>query len=225
MLLDEYTAIARKLLPAFNKDDVLPLSESLAPDGDNSVILSISCWLDEFDFYLDCLNDLAPTIGSAVCADELSPLGSAEVSANNTKVTNHSTLELERAQSHFIRQVRDKFPRSSETLAQRLGKANWNRFKLLRQKKSQVQEDSGFVRPALPASSKFHDSGIGTSMGRQSAHDESTLSHTSFASTAVEGETAHFRVPPTPAEVVQGKPFGCSICSQTLSLKNRVAWK
>src|SRR5207248_90379 len=103
---------------------------------------------DELDFYLDCLNDLAPTIGSAVCADELSPLGSAEVSANNTKstkVTSPSTLELERAQSHFIRQVRDKFPLSNETLAQRLGKANWNRFKLLRQEKSQVQENSGFV--------------------------------------------------------------------------------
>lgn len=155
-----------------------------------------------------------------MCADELSPLRSAEVSASNTnstKVTNSSTLELERAQSQFILQVRDEV-RHLRSGSIRIDSSCSGKGSL---KFKKLNPKLRFFRPTLPASSKFYDSGIGTSMGRQSAHDESTLSHTSFASTAVEGETVHFRVPPTPAEVAQGKPFGCSICSQTLSLRSR----
>jgi hypothetical protein len=230
VILDEDTAITKELLTRANKDDRSPIAKI----EKNTTIQSISSWLDEFDFYLDCLTDLVSTIGSAAWADELLPLDSAEAGDSSSKsanVKNHAMLESEHAQSHFVLQVRDKFPLSAEGLAQRLGKANWHRFMQLRREKPQVQQtdlqikDSEFVRPALPALSKFYDSAIGSSLGRQSASDGSTLSHTSFASTAVEGETVHFRVPPTPAEATQGKPFSCSICGQVQSLKNRVAWK
>ena len=195
--------------------------------------MSIACWLDEFDSYLDCLTDLAPTIESAAWGNEIHPLH-LEANVNDAKsvnAANHTTLGSDRAQIYFILQVRDKFPLSTDRLVQRLGRANLYRFMQIRQGDAQNGEpglqieDSGFIRPALPAFSKFYDSAIGSSLGRQSAHDCSTISHSSFASTLAGGETAHFRVPPTPAEVEQGRPFRCTICGQIQSLKNRVAWK
>jgi hypothetical protein len=77
----------------------------------------------------------------------------------------------------------------------------------------------------LPVS-KFHDSGLGTSVPAQSDHAFSIASHTSFLSSHAESEDGKARVPPTPEQVAEGQPFDCAICGQTLtSIKSRIDWK
>jgi len=72
------------------------------------------------------------------------------------------------------------------------------------------------VQSAFAPVSKFHDSGLGTSMA----------SHSSFVSTEAESSLGRLRVPPTPDAVGNGLSFDCFVCGQRQAkIKNRVDWK
>jgi hypothetical protein len=51
-------------------------------------------------------------------------------------------------------------------------------------------------------------------------------SASSFVSKVGDDDSEYFRVPRTPTEVFEGKPFKCFICGRFLvQIKNRVDWK
>ena len=69
----------------------------------------------------------------------------------------------------------------------------------------------------------FHDSGIGTSVAPGTNY---AASHTSFISSNAEEDCGSLRVPATPAEVSEGKPFRCFICTNMLyNIRTRIDWK
>jgi hypothetical protein len=218
--------VARDILAKGNDE-----GESLTPISaivieESTAIPSRTSWLDSFDFHLDCLQDLGSTIERLENVNESLPqhIGGTMVAHTlPSTVSSISGPELEDAHSYFVLQVRDKFPLSSEGLAERLGMANWQRFLRLRTGNLQAEETE-FVRPTVPARSKFYDSALGSSLGASSG-PSSVVSHLSFLSSQAGEETLHFRVPATPLGVGQGKEFRCFICDRPQILKNRVAWK
>ena len=124
----------------------------------------------------------------------------------------------------YISLVRDKFKRANSKLVERLGEANWQRHKSIRDKMENTESTLKDVACSVfRPYSEFHDSGIGTSVPTQT---EYAPSHTSFQSSNTEGEEVSLRVPKEPPEVGTDKTFSCFLCRSTISnVRNRVDWK
>jgi hypothetical protein len=138
-----------------------------------------------------------------------------------------STFEVSGPAKAYVSNILDKFPSADIRLIQRLGEANWQRHVIIRNKQDQEEPGQSILQrtaksifhPALT----FHDSGIGSSLPVVSAYAPSL---SSFVSKLDDADNKYFRVPPTPKEVLEGKPFECFICDRTIStLKNRADWK
>ena len=133
----------------------------------------------------------------------------------------------------YVSLVREKYKQAQDQLIERLGEANWQRHISVRKSmeaSANVAEettapvgDSAVAQSVFRPYSAFHDSGIGPSIPAQT---EYAASHTSFQSSNTGGERESVRVPATPVEVNDGKPFQCFLCKRILSdIKNRVDWK
>jgi hypothetical protein len=132
----------------------------------------------------------------------------------------------------YVTNIRDKYQHADLKLVQRSGEANWQRHVRIRSMLDQAEEEGPHAIPIDAKSvftpfSKFHDSGLGTSLPAVSAYAVSNASHMSFASSLADGkESTCLRVPTTPAEVWSKKPFNCSICGEIqYNIKDRIAWK
>ena len=133
----------------------------------------------------------------------------------------------------YVSLVREKYKLAQDQLVERLGEANWQRHISVRmsmeasanvvEETTAPVENSAVVRSMFRPYSTFHDSALGPSIPGQT---EYAPSHTSFQSSNTEGERESSRVPATPVEVTDGKPFQCFLCKRILSnIKNRVDWK
>ena len=133
----------------------------------------------------------------------------------------------------YVSLVREKYKLAQDKLVERLGEANWQRHisvrKSMEASANVVEETTAPVESSAVAKSvfrpysTFHDSALGPSIPEQT---EYAPSHTSFQSSNTEGERESIRVPATPVEVTDGKPFRCFLCKCILSnIKNRVDWK
>lgn len=140
-------------------------------------------------------------------------------------------FEVSNAAGVYVSLIRDKFKDASNDLVERLGEANWQRHQNVRN--FPVVSDGAIShqsKPAEPTStaifrpvSTFHDSGMGTSVPNESHY---ASSHTSFLSSNTNEGLEDLRVPVTPMEVQQGKPFECFLCKRILTnIRNRVDWK
>lgn len=71
------------------------------------------------------------------------------------------------------------------------------------------------------ADSKFHDSGVGTSLGASLAptvsYAETTMSYNH------DGQSV--RIPPLSKEAKSGLPFTCVACGRTVVITNNSGWK
>ena len=173
-------------------------------------------FLKDITTFIDCLMVLIPTLERANRRkpEEISSLQQVPV---NFEVTEPARI--------YVRHVLDRFPHAAKRLAERLGEANWQRHMEIREMmhREDVDIDPG---TGFAPKSKFHDSGLGSSIPGVSTYAMSTTSGTSFASSLAEKERGTLRVPPTPHEVAKGKPFQCSFCGQVLSwIRNRRDWK
>lgn len=197
-------------------------------DDDGSVISdSGDSFEEDMDIYIGCLKDLAPTLEQTfyeTCRPRPDAVGAE--AAISFRVT-------DAAWGH-VSKVHDKYRKADFGLAKRLGEANWRRYvRITRQMQRSAHElgegetdDQETGRFASHAISKFHDSGLGTSIPGQSHFAASVASHTSFLSSQADVENGTLRVPPTPKEVAEELPFECFICAKTLtSIRNRVDWK
>ena len=126
----------------------------------------------------------------------------------------------------YVSLVRDKFRNAQAQLVSRLGEANWQRHQRVREQLEDdvaVDKDQNLPYSVFRPYTTFHDSGIGTSVP---ANTNYAPSHASFQSSNVEGAHGSVRVPPTPKEVKDGKPFQCPFCDQIiLNIRNRIDWK
>jgi hypothetical protein len=176
--------------------------------------------------HVACLMDLSPTLE---CMANDSNLAGADPVVGPSSNTFHVTESAKR----FVIQVHDKFTNAPKALVERLGEANWQRFVRIRasmhkqeQEASENNEELVAAKSAFAPVSKFHDSGLGTSVPARSHFAASVASHSSFVSTEAESSLGKPRVPPTPDAVGNGFSFDCFVCGQRQSkIKNRVDWK
>jgi hypothetical protein len=130
-----------------------------------------------------------------------------------------SNFEVSEPATIYVRNILDKFPMADINLVQRLGESNWQRHIKVRNR----NEVSDRTFTTCGAKSVFHDSGVGSSIPPTSGYAPSA---SSLVSKAGDADSEYFRVPPTPKEVLDGKPFECFICGHVvLHLKSRVDWK
>ena len=133
----------------------------------------------------------------------------------------------------YVSLIRDKFKQAHHKLVERLGEANWQRHRDIRDKmektelspeeRTKLSGERSIACSLFRPYSDFHDSGIGTSVPAQT---EYAPSHTSFLSSNTEGEHASLRVPKEPPEAGAGKLFQCFLCRCVISnVRNRIDWK
>jgi hypothetical protein len=137
------------------------------------------------------------------------------------------SFQMENAAGYWYLQILDRFNSIDKVLAQRLGQANYQRFKDLRRPRTAAESEQEPRNSIFRPPATVHDSGIGTSILRpvvESGRDApSVASGSSFASN--EEESTSRRVPKTPAAVLLGEPFECRICGQKILLRSRTQWK
>ena len=203
--------------------------DSESEGGDTSSTESSS---DVYSFLrcrTECLLDLVPTIERNLVHAEkiITKLPATKIS-----------FSMSEAARPFVLRIADKFIDANIKLVERLGEANWQRFVQIRDRIGETSDHNHTIDPVQEMHCKdvpqslstprtlFHDSGIGTSVAPGTRYAASVASHTSFISSNAEGDYGSLRVPATPAEVFEGKPFRCFICNSILSsIRTRVDWK
>lgn len=229
-----------------NKHDAAGQGQFFHRDGDDTDEDSSSDddgpsdTIEELGFATKCLVELGPTLHQNLRYAEKARIQSGQPPTVPFCVSGPAWI--------YVLHVREKYRQAQCQLVERLGEANWQRHREVRERRdqivnsteehpptAQVEDDDELEREEeqrqehqVPHSlfrpySAFYDSGIGTSVPAQTSYAQS---HTSFLSSNTEGEHGSPRVPPTPVEVSAGKPFQCYLCGHVLSsIKNRVDWK
>ncbi|KAL7910275.1 hypothetical protein GGI35DRAFT_361234 [Trichoderma velutinum] len=124
--------------------------------------------------------------------------------------------------------IGNRFPRADVSLTLYLGRANYERFLRCQEaRESQEEEEEeplaivnqaeGTQAGTIIANTKFHDSGVGTSIGLTMSYAETTMSYNH------DGQSV--RIPPLPKEAKTGAPFTCIVCGRTVIITNNSAWK
>ena len=125
--------------------------------------------------------------------------------------------------SVYARLVRDRFPKASLQLVERLGEANWQRLEELRRK-----EALGSVATDAKPPQTFRDSGYESKNTTSSPYAASVISgksHSSFKTTDTIEPAGRLSVPPAPYEVMNGSGR-CPYCWQVQqNITDRIAWK
>jgi hypothetical protein len=140
--------------------------------------------------------------------------------------------------SVFSDRVSRRFPDADTSLVERLAKANLDRFlraKLEREinrlaseearraaEAAIVAEIGGELAPVPAASeggTKYHDSGLGTSIATPSSYAETVMSYRQDES------SCSVSIPPLPEGAREGEPFECVACARMLTITNNSVWK
>jgi hypothetical protein len=144
-------------------------------------------------------------------------------------------FSLSGPQLFYCRKMRERFSSATVPLVEKVGSANWQRFKRIKEMRETIEEVQVEARipPApLPAKSVFQDSGLGSSIGSDPMLVEpspeqipevarSITSIRSFMSHQ-EGATS---LPPIPAETPKGERT-CFICEKSIKdIKNESQWR
>jgi len=140
----------------------------------------------------------------------------------------HPDLEVRDGLAHtwspaspYADQLESRYPLADTSLIAHLGKMNYERY--LRCRAIRDSHES-IVSQGLPdgvesviTGSKFHDSGLGTSITPTVSYAETTMSYSRA------GESV--RIPPLPDAAKTGTPFDCVACGATLAIRNNSTWK
>ncbi|KAK3390130.1 hypothetical protein B0H63DRAFT_107437 [Podospora didyma] len=126
----------------------------------------------------------------------------------------------------YCDKVQQRFPRAEGSLVERLGEANWVRYLRCQEQRNstdtQLRDREVVARQddeqTVAASSKYHDSGLGTSLPTASSYAETIMTYGG-------GDGQKIRIPPLSAESKGGKPFPCVACGKTVRIMNNSAWK
>ncbi|QPC61944.1 hypothetical protein HYE67_004175 [Fusarium culmorum] len=119
--------------------------------------------------------------------------------------------------------IQTRFPRAESSLILRLSKTAYHRYlRCQKERRNQTAEvgNIDFIPPARSegSSSKFHDSGLGTSIPSSASVAETVMSYHAEGGNPI-------RIPPLPKEAKEGQPFECVSCGKLLSIRNNSDWK
>ncbi|KAM0802914.1 hypothetical protein BDR22DRAFT_887245 [Usnea florida] len=211
----------RALQYAGDENDQSDSDSEVSSNGEESLYENIK-------FGIACLMELAPTLQRNIFRGE-------KARAQRILSSAQPFFESDPAEI-YVSMAREKFKQADLNLIQRLGQANWQRHRRIRDMMFRSEEGieeklvPGITHPTDHSTFRprrtFHDSDLGTTSTSGSQYTASAASHTSFASTPEEGVRKSLRVPPMPPEAADGKPFQCFICKTLQSrIRNRIDWK
>lgn len=212
---------ARTIIDEYEDDESDLDSEMGARSSNENAILDEIA--SDIKFYNLRLMDLLPSIERTALEPKDAPK-----SKNDSKSIALIPFQVSKPAYAYVLQVSDKFPEADKKLVERLGEANWQRRVRIREHPTELVEAavSETTKSIFMPVSMFHDSGLGSSFPAVSAYAPTAVSHSSFRTSATESQVGSYRVPPTPKEVFDGKPFTCEICCRVLKkIKNHVDWK
>lgn len=155
-----------------------------------------------------CLLDLEPLLSDPIILAEREP-----VRPNECEIWHPSQLYRDK--------VRARFPEADECLIRRLGNANYYRYLRCQETRNRMQSAEVLSNDVVKdnhdgASSKFHDSGIGSSLP------------TTYADTVMsygDNDVRKVRLPPLPNRAKDGVPFACLCCGKMVLVRTNGAWK
>ncbi|KAL8712536.1 MAG: hypothetical protein Q9225_006934, partial [Loekoesia sp. 1 TL-2023] len=215
-----------KIVAALSKDKLFQRDESDTGETDESDIEDSSNLVEELRLQTQFLKQLSPIL-------ERNLVKASRMRPDATDPSEILRFSVSGPAQSYVSSIWEKFKEAEDQLLKRLGEANWQRHVTVRELMARHPNDSvappssdwplSIAQTKFRPYSAFHDSGIGSSMPTQTSY---APSHSSFRSSNAEGGQEALRVPPTPIEVSEGKPFQCFICKRSLSnIKNRVDWK
>lgn len=146
-----------------------------------------------------------------------------------TDMIENNNCSSSNPESFFVDKIGNRFPRADASLTSCLGKANFERY--LRCQANREAQDVEENEEGLPSAereapelsstiiteSKFHDSGVGTSIASRKSYAETLMSYSR------EGQCV--RIPPLPKDAKDGSPFSCVACGRTVCINNNSSWK
>ncbi|KAK4223486.1 hypothetical protein QBC38DRAFT_372996, partial [Podospora fimiseda] len=128
----------------------------------------------------------------------------------------------------YADKIQSRFPQAAPNLIHHLGNANYQRYLrcqairegLLDEKQPELVTTTiseSHIAQTLASGSKFHDSGIGTSIAPTISYAETMMSY--------RHEGRSVRIPPLSQEGKAGKPFDCVACGRKVTIRNSSLWK
>jgi hypothetical protein len=118
---------------------------------------------------------------------------------------------------YYAELISRKFPKANPSLVEIHGRCNWERYNYIRkQRETNTTREPSLVGDS-EIKSKFHDSGLGTSVPAQSTYAGTVISQ--------RAGLCHAALPPLPDEGKNGKPFLCEVCNKTVNIRRTAAWK
>ncbi|KAJ4392154.1 hypothetical protein N0V93_005777 [Gnomoniopsis smithogilvyi] len=163
--------------------------------------------LEDLQMETTWLLDLEPLL-----SDPIVPLD-----AEPTRLDEYTTWD---PSQHFVDKLSTRFPGAESYLIQQIGQANYDRFLRCQENRnnSQRMDDTSVLVTDNPdgASSKFHDSGVGSSL--PTSYAETVMSYGA-------DEVRRVRLPPLPALAKDGCPFLCVCCGKLVTIRTNSAWK
>ncbi|KAI3391730.1 hypothetical protein diail_6871 [Diaporthe ilicicola] len=174
---------------------------------------SVKGILEDLRVDTTCLLDLEPLLRSPILRTDAEPI--AVWATKHVKWSPHQP---------YSDKVSARFPQAGDDLVNRLGKANYERYLRCQEQKASnelARCPTDQTAPAVHdgASSKFHDSGIGSSLPTTtSSYAETVMSYGM-------GEGRKVRIPPLPSQAKAGLPFECVACGKSVKISTNSAWK
>ncbi|CAG1965751.1 unnamed protein product [Fusarium graminearum] len=117
--------------------------------------------------------------------------------------------------------IQTRFPRAENSLILRLSKTAYHRYLRCQKERLNQAAEVGNTDPPTRSegsSSKFHDSGLGTSDPSSASVAETVMSYHTEGGNPI-------RIPPLSKEAKEGQPFECVSCGKLLSIRNNSKWK
>lgn len=156
---------------------------------------------------VDCLIELDQMIRDPATDPELE---TAEADVSLCPWTPHQV---------FADKIEHRFPSAEKQLFVSLGVINYQRYL-----RCQTERDCNQVHPEqseraveVTAGSKFHDSGLGSSLNPASSYAETIMSY--------RDGNRPIRIPPLPEEAKRGEAFPCVACGRSVALTTNSQWK
>ena len=194
-------------------------SDATCLDRDEYSDDNVHDFCEDVVFIIECLMELGPSLEQN--------LASAERSTHSVSKSASVQFCLSGPAGFYVSLVQDKFKKASRELVERLGEANWQRHLKVRNMFGDAENDpakgQATAHSVFQPDMTFQDSGIGTSVP---AGTQYAPSDTSFRTSNIGGALRSLRVPPTPIEATNGKPFHCKYCGDMVStIRTRTQWK
>ncbi|KAF2142612.1 uncharacterized protein K452DRAFT_270397 [Aplosporella prunicola CBS 121167] len=205
------------MLRKSNIDSLLDQARSTIIDEEQAVDCPFEN-IDELSMnletYVDCLSNLGSSLEYPATLD-----------AGQEEAREPVSLSDRLAHQHYTELIGSRFPRAQETLLERLGKCNWDRYQRISAQRKiaallNYEEHTGDPEDK-DALSRYYDSGLGSSIPLSSLMYAETVA----TSISTRAEISHGKLPRRPDEAKKGMPFVCEVCYRTVLIKRTKQWK